>query len=216
MKRFTISIFFISFFFFACSESNSSSANESEKENSEPQESVLETFTDERDGQEYKYIKIGNQIWMAENLNYETEDSYCYDDASANCEKYGSLYAWELALEVCPDYWHLPSKMEFELLMKNVGGETIAGQMLKSKADWYTIRGNGTDDFKFSAFPAGMRNSDGSFEDISRNASFWTETESEEDEYMAYYLVLDYSVESAYLRYHYKGNARSVRCVKDN
>ena len=41
-------------------------------------------------------------------------------------------------------------------------------------------------------------------------------TESEEDEYMAYYLVLDYSVESAYLRYHYKGNARSVRCVKDN
>ena len=103
MKRFTISIFFISFFFFACSESNSSSANESEKENSEPQESVLETFTDERDGQEYKYIKIGNQTWMAENLNYETEDSYCYDEASANCEKYGRLYAWGFALEVCPD-----------------------------------------------------------------------------------------------------------------
>ena len=91
MKRVTISIFFISFFFFACSESNSSSADESEKENSAPQESVLETFTDERDGQEYKYIKIGVQTWMAENLNYETEDSYCYDDASANCEKYALI-----------------------------------------------------------------------------------------------------------------------------
>ena len=104
------------------------------------------TFTDPRDGKKYKTTKIGNQTWMAQNLDYHGEDGYlglCYGDEPQkkirkpeNCEKYGRLYDWNEAMKACPKGWHLPSHKEWQTLVDFAGGDDVAGKKLKSKSGW--------------------------------------------------------------------------------
>jgi len=82
------------------------------------------TFTDSRDGKSYKTVKIGDQTWMAENLNYEISDSWCYDNNSSNCNTYGRLYTWVTAQNVCPSGWHLPSRDEWNILFEYLKNKT--------------------------------------------------------------------------------------------
>ena len=183
------------------------------------------TLTDSRDGQTYKTVTIGDQVWMAENLNYETENSYCYDDDPSNCAKYGRLYTYPVR-GVCPSGWHLPSKTEFETLFSAVGGVqdesyTIrwngAGTALKSTSGWNEYEGesgNGTDAFGFSALPAGYRHVDGGYGLEGNFAYFWSSTEY--DSYNAYFMNLYYyRGDYADLHDHGKDYGHSVRCVKD-
>jgi len=120
----------------------------------------------------YKTVKIGEQVWMAENLNYKIAycDKYgcskCYEDKTAYCDKYGRLYNWETAMKSCPAGWHLPSKAEWEVLVTTAGGEKIAGKYLKATSGWNDYAGksgNGEDKFGFSALPGGFGNSSGGF-----------------------------------------------------
>ena len=136
---------------------------------------VYGTLTDPRDGKIYKTVVIGTQTWMAENLNYEISDSWCYGNKEENCEKYGRLYTWAAAMSAVPNGWHLPTNEEWDILAANVGGEANAGTKLKSKNGWNS--GNGTDDYGFAAFPAGRRHSD-SFYDVGSYANFWTAIEN--------------------------------------
>ena len=130
------------------------------------------TFVDERDGQEYKYTTIGDQVWMAENLNYNAVGSICQDKDASKCEQYGRLYQytwqdrntgrdtinWDLLDSVCPPGWHLPKLAEWETLTSYVGGmgSEIAASRLKSVDGWENSNwGAGIDACGFSVLPAG-------------------------------------------------------------
>lgn len=165
----------------------------------------------DKDGNVYRAVKIGKQIWMAENLNVKTKDSWCYEDKESNCKKYGRLYSWSAAKKACPSGWHLPSKSEFEKLLKAVGGQPKAGKKLKSTSGW--SGSNGTGVYAFSALPAGNRLNDGSFNYKGNNADFWSSTEYDYEN--AYNMSFRYLSDDAFLYSYIKRNGFSVRCVKD-
>ena len=105
-------------------------------------------FTDERDNKEYPYVKIGEKVWMAANLDFETEGSVCYNDIDANCGIYGRLYNFEAAGDACPDGWRMPSDTEW-------GALGLAAAKLKAKSGWSS---NGTDEDGFAALPGSYGN----------------------------------------------------------
>ena len=213
-------------------------------------------LVDDRDGQTYKTVKIGDQWWMAENLNYAYIDdpfdyegvssdstSWCYDNVSANCNKYGRLYTWSAAMDsagrwstngkgcgydstcspagiirgICPEGWHLPNIAEWEILFNAAGGKDIAGKNLKSTSGWVDYEdesGNGTDAFGFSALPAGSRNQYGIYNYEGISAFFWNSTE--DDSNYAYEVFLLHLTGAADLSSsNVKYNAFPVRCIQD-
>lgn len=172
------------------------------------------SMTDSRDGLVYRTVEIGEQTWMAENLNYETDNAYCYEDNAGNCTKYGRLYMWDAAAFACPNGWHLPTNSEFETLFNTVGGRSVAGRVLKSQVGWNSD-GNGTDIFGFSAIPAGYRNGYGKSQYGGRTADFWGATENEDNSEHAYFVNISYSADNVTLGIHKKNLGCSVRCVKD-
>lgn len=196
-------------------------------------------LSDSRDGQVYRTVKIGNQVWMAENLNYEykvngsTYGNWCYNDSALYCERYGRLYTWAAAMDsattgcgygatcetdagavqgICPDGWHLPSRAEWDTLIAFVGGEDVAGRRLRSISGWYD-NANGDDGYGFSALPSGIRHGNGGFNNAGQNANFWSSSESSPDSSSQMYMY--YTVRSAGLVGNAKNKAFSVRCVKD-
>jgi uncharacterized protein (TIGR02145 family) len=177
------------------------------------------TFTDNRDGQKYRTVIMPDgKTWMAQNLNYETDSSWCYKDSLSYCKKYGRLYNWKTAKTVCPKGWKLPSNQEWDRLVATAGGEKMAGKKLKAKSGWKRndydgVSGNGTDSFGFSALPGGYRYSDGDFNDAGYYGNWWTATENASD--YAYRRNMDYDDDLVYEYGNRKSNGYSVRCVAD-
>ncbi len=216
------------------SNAKSSSSQKAELSSNISSELVDGILIDHRNEQSYKTVAIGTQIWMAENLNYETANSYCYDDDANNCVKYGRLYTWAAAVGksenecgfgytcslplgnvqgACPSGWHLPSKDEWNVLFAVVGDSTVAGRILKSVSEW-PEGGNGTDIFKFSALPVGFRHENGPYSSEGDGTLFWSSTENLSS--YAYILGLIYSIDYVVLdEYTNKGRAGSIRCLKD-
>jgi uncharacterized protein (TIGR02145 family) len=169
-------------------------------------------FTDPRDGKVYRTVKIGNQIWMAENLNFDCLGSKCYGNDPKNAEKYGRLYDWETAKKACPPGWHLPNGEEWQTLVDFAGGETIAGKKLKAKNGWNN-NGNGTDNYDFSALPGGSSNSDGSFSHVGYDGYWWSASGYSSSSAFSQYMNCD--SEDAYWYSNGKSNLFSVRCIQD-
>jgi uncharacterized protein (TIGR02145 family) len=175
---------------------------------------ILPSFTDNRDNEKYSYVTIGTQTWMAENLNYNVSGGKCYDNVSTNCNKYGRLYDWATARTACPIGWHIPNDTEWTTLINYVGGEETAGTKLKANSGW--LSGNGTNNYNFSALPGGSGNSDGSFSSIGNVGRWWTATEVAFSNTNAYTIdMIGYAMEKVTRNYEDKTILRSVRCVKD-
>jgi uncharacterized protein (TIGR02145 family) len=151
---------------------NNNGGNDVRVEVVDPSTVVKDSFVDIRDGQTYKTVKIGTQTWMAQNLNYQTDSSWCYEHSADSCAKYGRLYPWAAAMTVCPSGWKLPDTTDWTRLVLAVGGRdttifgtpvgwpTWVGAADKLKTTdgwgpWYYQSQGGTDDYGFSAMSGG-------------------------------------------------------------
>ena len=217
--------------------SSSSLAQSSSSSSSvEPLSGSSGVFTDIRNSKTYKWVKIGTQIWMAENLNYAASGSKCRDGNSLSeinteyCDAYGRLYNWSTAMNnsasstenpngvrgVCPSGWHIPSDAEWEVLMTAVGGSESAGTKLKSKSGWSNYEGasgNGTNDYEFLALPGGYGKSDDSFINGTYYGYWWSTLEYNDSN--SRYRYMSYNDSSVRRNYGLKSNLYSVRCVYD-
>jgi uncharacterized protein (TIGR02145 family) len=164
---------------------------------------ITGTFTDSRDGKIYKTITIGTQTWMAENLNYNTDNSWCYGNSSSNCNGFGRLYTWETAKTVCPSGWHLPSKSEFETLLSYVGGSGVNA--------FHALKEAGSSGF--TALYGGWRNNKGQFGDLGVHGHFWTSSEARSR--TAWGMSMNSIMQFSSMRFLYRDWGFSVRCIKD-
>ena len=165
---------------------------------------IFKKMIDPRDQKEYRTVVIESQEWMAQNLNYEMDDSYCYDDELEKCNKFGRLYNWDAARNACPEGWNLPTKNDFYVLFDAVGGRLSAGRMLKS---------NAVDAFGFSALFAGYRKpyGYGGYRSAGESADFWGLTD---DGNGPFGVRMDGSSDAAYEVSDSRLYGFSVRCVK--
>ncbi|MDR2579920.1 MAG: fibrobacter succinogenes major paralogous domain-containing protein [Fibromonadaceae bacterium] len=173
--------------------------------------SQLPVYVDKRDGQSYKCVKIGKQTWLAQNLNYELEDSYCYNNNPEHGELYGRLYTWAAALGACPIGWHLPSKAEWLELANFIGIQTAA-TALKSISGWVG-ENIGTDDYTFAALPAGYRAEGKHFHYLGKLAGWWTASELSADKACA--VRINSSARQIQPEEYSKLSAFSIRCIRD-
>ena len=162
-------------------------------------ETLNDTFIDSRDGQEYTFVQIGSQTWMAENLNYNAVGSRAYNDDESLAAIYGRLYDWPTMMNgdsnsdanpsgvkaICPDGWHMPSDAEWLQLEYHLGldaaeafdrsyrGESEGiGSKLKAVSDLWNQPNFANNESGFSALPAGFIGGD--FIQIGAFTIYWS------------------------------------------
>ena len=181
------------------------------------------SFVDERDQSMYMVVKIGSQVWMAQNLNYADPP---LKNCNENCDNYGLLYSWNDVLDgndgsfepmrgVCPEGWHIPSAGEIDVLLNAVGGEKNARWNLSNADDWgsYTkverIQYIGSNAYGFNALPSAYYSGKETYHQYT--FAMWSSTHDGNDLKVLKFddnldSVLDVMVET---------NKLSVRCVYD-
>jgi uncharacterized protein (TIGR02145 family) len=170
------------------------------------------TFTDSRDDKIYKTVKIGEQVWMAENLAYKpTSGNYwAYGNKAVNIAVYGYLYDWQTAQNVCPNGWHLPSDTEWTVLIDYLGGKDGAGGKLKEAGTqhWKSPNTGATNEVGFSALPGGRSGSGEAFYSIGNSGYWWSATH-------AWGVDMYYDGNDVYRLSTSESFGFSVRCVRD-
>jgi len=192
---------------------------------------------------DYGTAEIGGQVWMAKNWGCYVSGSKCYNNDPANCEKYGRLYGWSMAMGlpskcnnikstddedcainiphqgICPAGWHIPSDAEWTALADYVNTNT----KLKATSGWTSgeltygggiVSGNGTDNFGFAALPGGTYSGSRGFEVAGDEGYWWTATEYYAG--TAYYRTMYWGNDGVKSGSGYKTFLQSVRCLQDD
>ena len=198
------------------------------------------SMTDSRDGQTYKTIKIGNQLWMAQNLNYADSNkttslkgsSWCYGDKDENCKVAGRLYTWAAAMDsvglfnkygescgygktcwpIYPVQGICPDGWRLPSKRDWEILDSIADGKLRSQTGWEKI--NGSDSIGFSALPVGIRDKDG-FYYAGKYTYFWSSSVFNSSG-NPYIMNLNDFYESASLTDGKKYEGRSIRCLENS
>lgn len=188
---------------FACGDDSSGT-----KEPDSPRKEVISSITDPRDGRVYQTTQIGTQVWLGENLQYETDSSWCYNDDVSNCESLGRLYAGGTE-NLCPAGFHIPSQHEWEELIDYVAAvepDIPPAKSLQGYGQTWYVSGN--NEFSFGVPGAGYRSVDGSYRERMVNAYLATSRAGCYQGFISNYhlnFLCDDSIAGA-----------SVRCLKDS
>jgi len=222
---FNLFIVVVLFFLFGCSKSDTTTT-------------IQYGSVSDFEGNAYKTVAIGSQVWMAENLRSEklnngtaiplvtdnstwanmTTSAYSFysNDSVSYKNNYGVLYNWYTVQtgRLCPSGWHVPSDEEFTTLNTTLGVDSLAGGMLKLNTGyWYAPNTYATNSTGFTAISSGYRNYNGAFNSSEGYlAAFWSTTE-----YSSYarYIYLNYNSGAIGRNYADKEYGLSVRCIKD-
>jgi uncharacterized protein (TIGR02145 family) len=191
------------------------------------------------EGNIYKTVKIGTQIWMAVNLKSTrftdgttiplitdttewtslSASGYCWysNDEASNKNLYGALYNGYAVSDsnLCPTGWHVPSKEEWQQLITFLGDSITDGSKLKEAGTdhWLTPNKGATNSSGFTALPAGFRYLQGSFASVLSFTCFWSSTETANND--QWYTGLYFGDASVIMDHRSKKYGFSVRCVKD-
>lgn len=197
-----------------------------------------DTFTDPRDGNVYKTVKIGNQVWFAENLRYagnipqvaspqawaaiwnsgnptgQPAWAYYNNDPSYN-DTYGKLYNWYAVSTgtLCPPGWHIPSDAEWTTLTNYLGGALVAGGKMKSVTGWNAPNTGATNESGFTGLPGGYRDVGGGFGSLGSSGFWWSSSPNVSS--LAWSRSLGSSPESVSRSNYFMADGFSCRCLRD-
>ena len=229
----------MSVFMFLASSCDKDDDGKNGNEGDNNSEITYHSFIDSRDGNVYKAVTIGEQVWMAENLKYlpfvvgpdegsrTTSYYYVYDydgtdvgaaKATENYATYGVLYNLTAALNVCPDGWHLPSGDEWtelsDYLRENAGGKLKAtGTIEAGTGLWLHPNRGATNETGFSSLPGGFRTNNSVFYAIGGGGHWWSDQEFNTNIFRHHSI---YFTQSEVYRHDFSPElGSSVRCVRD-
>ena len=197
---------------------------------------------EDADGNVYKTIGIGSQVWMAENLKtsrYSNGDSigtttpatldinddfthkyqWAYDGDESNVDIYGRLYTWDAVTDsrnLCPTGWHVLSNEDWSVHVIYLGNPDVIGGQLKETgtAHWQSPNTGATNETGFTALPGGGRDGGGRFYRLGGGGFWWSSTGSPTD--LVSYRAINHDSSNVFIYYIDNHYGFSVRCLKDN
>ncbi len=205
-------------------------------------ELTFKTLLADYDGNIYRTVTIGSQVWMAENLKVTkyrngntianvtdpttwsslTSAAYCsYNNSSTNKATYGNLYNWSVVSDsrnIAPTGWHVPTKAEWTTLITYLGNVNIVGDLLKETGNthWTGTYTGATNTSDFTALPGGyiaLKNNVYGFYGIGTDGQWWSDTEV--DTSNAWKISLTNTSGQTITESGVKQNGLSIRCIKD-